>query len=437
MSILPPQLPPTFLDTSPVANGLALTRDQLGFFSRLVREAGDVCHFALTDGITYLINDPALIREILVVQEKKFRKWAFHRTLEVFGTGLLGSEGELHRQMRQIVRPPLQQQRVSDYATEIVNLAMEKQKTWREGEINLTREMELLTLEIVGRLLFGVTVAERAEKILELSHTVQRLSERPNTSPDAERMFNEANAALTQIGKEILQERASRPGGNDLLSHLIAAREKDDQVVSTDQILQEMRTVIMAGHVTTAITIACAVWLLAQNPEVESRLHEEIDERLGKRSPTAADAAALPFCQMILLETLRLYPPVWILGRQTLSEVTLGRYTFPTGALILIVPWLLHRDSRYFREPEKFEPERWRNDARSGLPRCCYLPFSIGSRSCVGEQFAMMEATLTLALIAQRWKFRELPSKPDPGWTPQIVYWPRRGIRLLAQRRNP
>jgi cytochrome P450 len=125
------------------------------------------------------------------------------------------------------------------------------------------------------------------------------------------------------------------------------------------------------------------------------------------------------------------------MGRETLREVKLGQYTLPRGAHVLIIPWLLHRDPRFFHEPEKFNPERWRDDARARLPRCSYLPFSTGSRSCVGERFAMMEATLVLALIAQRWKFAELPAKPDPGWTPQIVYWPRRGIRLLAQRRQP
>jgi cytochrome P450 len=437
MSILPPQLPPTFHDTSPVANGLALARDQLGFFSRLAREAGDFAHYELSDGIVYVVNDPALVREVLIVQEDSFRKWAFHRALDVFGTGLLGSQGELHRRMRQIVRPPLQQNRVAEYATKIVDLAEKRLSAWREGEIDLSREMELLTLEIVSELLFSVPLGDRAAKILDLSHAVQRLSERPSSSPADERSFTEANAALTAIGHEILQERMRRPVSDDLLSHLFVAHQKDGEAVSADQVLQEMRTIIMAGHVTTAITIASALWLLAQNPHVENFWQGEVDEKVGSRRPAADDVDLLPFCEMILCETLRLYPPVWIMGRETLREVKLGGYVLPRGSHVLILPWLLHRDPRFFHEPEKFNPERWRDDARARLPRCAYLPFSTGSRSCVGDRFAMMEATLVLALIAQRWKFVELPAKPDPGWTPQIVYWPRRGIRLIAQRRHP
>ena len=436
MSTLSHHLPPTLPDTSPVANGIALTREPLVFFERLAREAGNFAHYALNDRVVYFVNEPKLIREVLVANEDSFRKWAFNDSFRlIFGDGLIGSYGELHRKVRKVAQPSLQQNRLARYAETIVDLAERRQNDWREGEIDLSSEMTLLTVEVIARVLFSTSLGDRARKILEATHTLMRLSTKLGGAAEDVRAFAEANATVSTITEELLDEGAAAGGEGNLLSHLLAAHARDENGISRDQLREEMRTFILAGHVTTAQSLACACWLLARDPVSEKKLHEEVDTVLAGRRPRAEDLPRLSFCEMIMLETLRLYPPVWVFGREALRDVNLDGFTLLAGSELVICSWLLHRSPRLFPEPESFDPERWRNNARARLPRCSYLPFSTGPRNCLGEHFALMESVLVLASIAKKWKFRELPGQHDPGWTPQLLYWPRRGIRLKAKYR--
>lgn len=435
MSILQEKLPPTLRDSSPVANGVALTRDPLAFFVRLSREAGDFAHYILSDGLVYFVNDPRLVREVLLLFEADFAKWAFNDSFRlVFGTGLIGSIGELHRRMRKVAHPPLQPSVVPRYANIIVDLAHKQLSTWRAGEIDVSLHMSQLTLNAVATALFSMSLGQRVDMIREATSTMMRLSTKLGGAPQDVGAFDHANESVSLIAQQIHDEGAARPNDTgDLLSLLIAAERAG--IMSGAQLRQEIRTFLLAGHATTAQSIACAFWLLARNPDAQAKLQNEIDSVVGQATPSLEHVPRLKYCEAVFLEVLRLYPPVWVFGREALNDVTLDGITIKEGQELVICTWLLHRNEQFFPEPEKFRPERWLDDLRARLPRGTYLPFSTGARNCIGEHFAMLEATLVLASALQKWTFRELPGSPDPGWSAQLLYWPRRGIKLEVEAR--
>ncbi|MEY2546328.1 MAG: hypothetical protein QOG48_1445 [Verrucomicrobiota bacterium] len=437
MSILQKKLPPTLPDSSPVANGIALTRDPLGFYSRLAREAGDFAHYILSDRLVYFVNDPRIVREILLVREADFAKWAFNDSFRViFGTGLIGSHGETHRKMRKVAQPPLQPSVVPRYAKIIVDLTRQRQKAWQNGVIDFSREMNMLTIQIVTRALFSISFSEeRTNEVREAVSTLLRLNTKLGGAPVDVAAFNEANEVINRICAQIADEGPSDPSDGNLLAVLLEAQRAG--VMPPEQLREELRTILLAGHVTTSQTLSCMFWLLARNPHAREQIDREIESVTAGATPGIEHVPHLKFCERVVLETLRLYPPVWVFGREALHDVELEGVTIETGEELVIVPWLLHRNPEFFPEPDAFKPERWENDLRSRLPRGSYLPFSTGARSCLGEHFAMLETILVLASIAQQWKFADLPDSPDPGWSAQLLFWPRRGIRLQAERRAP
>lgn len=328
----------------------------------------------------------------------------------------------------------MQPSRLGRYVEIMVEAAERRQKSWGEGEVDLSREMSLLTLEVIGESLFSMSLGDRAEKILEATDTLLRLNTKIGGLPENTAAFEEANDALSRLAQELIDQGPARSDDENLLATMIAAQRAG--ALSANQLREEVRTFILAGHVTTAQGLASAFWLLSRHPDAQKTLQEEVDTVLGGRSPRQEDIAQLRFCEMVMLETLRLYPPIWVFGREALRDVPLDGATIKAGQELVICPWLLHRNPEIFPEPDSFNPTRWSGNARGALPRGSYLPFSIGPRSCLGEHFAMTESVLVLASVAQRWKFRELSSRPDPGWSPQLLYWPRRGIRLEAVRRS-
>lgn len=436
MSILQEKLPPTLPGTSPVANGIALTRDPLAFFSRLAREVGDFAHYVLSDRLIFFINDPRLVREVLLVREADFAKWAFNDSFRlVFGTGLIGSHGDLQRRMRKVAQPPLQVSVIPRYAKVIVDRTKEMQDQWRGGVVDLTREMAVLTVQVVIEALFSISLGnERTDRVFEATASLLRLNTKLGGAPDDVAGFKEANAAISEVADEIAREGESLPNESGNLLSLFIEEHRAGHI-SAEQVRQEIRTVLLAGHVTTAQSLACALWLLARHPEIQQQVEAEVDRVLVGETPRAEHAAQLHLCEMVVLEVLRMYPPVWVFGREALRDVEIEGITIKQGEELVISSWLLHHNPEFFPEPNEFNPARWQNDLRSRLPRGVYLPFSTGARNCLGEHFAMLEMILVLASLLQRWKFRELPGSPDPGWSAQLLYWPRRGIKLEAQPR--
>ena len=433
-------LPPTLPDTSPLANVLALKRDLLGFFTRLAREAGSFAHYTTGPGnVFYFVNDPAPIREVLVRQEDAFRKWSLSDTYHlVLGRSVVTSDEPLHRKLQAVERPAFHQNRMPEYARLMVEAATERQTAWDEGEMEVEREMHALALEVAAQTFFSTSVAEGLDAHLDAAAAIRRLSGQFGSSGQEDDAFLEANGHFVAFARELLDRRRQDGGSDaDLLALLLHAQLRDGETMTDAQIVDEIRAFLLAGHLTTATVMAGTLWLLSRDLETQAALHRELDAVLGGRAPTLADVPALGWCERVFLEALRLFPPVWVLHREAVRPVRLGGYDLPAGAKLLIIPWTLHRVPEIFPEPERFLPARWENDARSRLPRGAFLTFAAGSRSCMGERFAMVEGVLLLATLLQRWRFEPSPRQQELVWYPHIVLWPRRGVLLRATQRGP
>jgi cytochrome P450 len=307
-------------------------------------------------------------------------------------------------------------------------LASERAERWRGAErIDIAAEMNRLTLAIVARTLFGADVGDRSDEVREALTTVIEMFDL-QASPLAEwldrlplprvRRFRRAQARLDAVIYRLIAERRRMPAADrgDLLSLLLAARDQegDGQGMTDQQLRDEAITVFLAGHETTANALAWTWWLLACHPEVERRWHLELNSVLEGRVPAAGDVAGLTYTRMVLAESMRLYPPAWIVGRRAVEDVEIGGYVIPRGTIVLVSQWVTHRDARFFPEPDVFAPERWEPGHVPARPRYAYFPFGGGSRVCIGEGFAWMEGILALATIGQRWTLGRLETGPAP-----------------------
>ncbi len=430
---------PTFADASPLGNIMMLKRDPLGFYDRLAGEVGSFGQFELSTGTYYFVNDPPLVREVLGSGSDAFVKWSFNAAFKLlFRDGILSSEEPLHRRMQRVVRPVLARDRLAGYAEDIVAIARRRLDGWQEGLVDLARELSLLTLEIAGQCLLSVDLGASAEEIYEATRTIQRLSGRHGAAPQENREYDCIVATLYRLVAEIRAESA-RSGAveDDLLKLLLAAQDLDPAGVTEERIQEELMTFLLAGHMTIATTLGVACWMLARDPALQAEVHRQVVAAIGDRPPTLADLPALGLCERVFLETMRLYPPVWALGRQSVRPLVLGGQPLPVGARVVICLWTLHRDPQRFPAPESFRPERWENNLRDSLPPGSYVPFSSGPRACLGERFAMLEGPLVLACLAQRWHFTDPAPAAAPAWTPRLILWPRGGVHLQARRHPP
>jgi cytochrome P450 len=220
-----------------------------------------------------------------------------------------------------------------------------------------------------------------------------------------------AIAEIDALLFRIISARRKTPPRDDLLGTLLAAQDDDGSGMSDKQLRDEAITLFLAGHETTALTLAHTLYLLSKHPDVERKLHAELEEVLGGRAPSANDVRALPYTERVLKESMRLFPPAWTTGRETTEEIEVRGYRVPKGAQVMVSQWIVHRDPRWFPNPEGFDPDRWTPERAKSIPRFAYFPFGGGPRVCIGNHFAMMEATLILAMIVQRWKLELLPGQ--------------------------
>jgi cytochrome P450 len=446
--------PPGPKRTTPVARlrgYIAFRRDPLNFLTRLAQEHGDIVHFHVGGQRAYLVNHPDLIRDVLVTHQDHFYKGrALQRSKRLLGEGLLTSEGEHHRRQRRLAQPAFHKKRIESYGDVMTAYAARHTARWQDGaRVDIAREMMRLTLSIVGKTLFNADVESDADdirgaltEIMELfnmlllpySEYIERLP-LPQT-----RRFERARAKLDQIIYRIVEER--RAGGadaGDLLSMLLAARDEETggTGMTDQQIRDEVMTLILAGHETTANALSWTWYLLAEHPEVEARLHAELDEVLdgGRRLPTVEDIARLRYTEMVVSESMRLYPPAWVVGRLAIKDCESGGYIIPAGALVLVSQYVMHRDARYFPRPASFDPMRWTMEAKESRPAYSYFPFGGGARRCIGEGFAWMELVLLVASIASRWRMTLDPGQRVETY-PRITLRPRHGIRVTLERRD-
>jgi cytochrome P450 len=420
-------------------------RDPLGFFTHCARTYGDITGMRYFNFRVFFINNPDYIEDVLVNNARKFHKGrVLQANKGLFGEGLLTSEGSFWLRQRRLAQPAFHRARIATYAETMVRYTERLLENWHDGdERDIHEEMMRVTLQIVGKTLFDADVAKDAQEVgrslellLELSADFGKAILIPAWVPTPHNIRKSlAIRKLDKIIYRIIEDRrkSDRDIG-DLLSMLLAARDEDGSRMTDKQLRDESITLFLAGHETTANALSWTWWLLAQNPEAEQKLHAELDSMLGGRTPTLDDVAKLKYTEHILTESLRLYPPAWGTARVAIEDHEIGGYKVPKGTGVSFTQWTMHRDPRWFENPEKFSPERWEDGLAKRLPRFAYFPFGGGPRQCIGNTFALMEATLVLTTIAQKFRFRLVEGHPVVP-LPSITLRPRYGIRAVLEKR--
>ena len=426
-----------------------MSRDWLGFYNRCAEEYGDVACVRLAHISVYLVAHPRDIETVLVTNAGNFTKSADYRALaRVLGRGLLTSEGEFWKRQRSLIQPAFHRENILNYATVMTGAAARMLDSWKnEVELNIHDALMRVTLEIVARCLFGAEVTDAAERVGKAMEVVtERFVSNASLAmlfpfdipllfvPQERRAIRELNEI---IGSIIRKRRSSNEPREDLLDMLLRVRDADGNPMSDAQLRDEVMTLFLAGHETTAIALSWACYLIGQNPHIEAQLAEELRAVLGDRAPTPEDLPRLRYTEMVLKEAMRLYPAVWGIGRRALKDCEIGGYRVPAGSNIFILQWRTQRDPRFFPNPERFDPERWREDpVRSGkIPRFAYFPFGGGPRVCVGAAFAMMEAVLLLAMMQQKFHLEVVRGHPIEIFA-SVTLRPKHGIRVIPQRRT-
>ena len=393
-----------------------------------------------------LVRHPDLLRELLVDRNADVTKARGLRLAQtILGDGLLTSEVPRHTRQRKLVLPAFHHGRLRDYGRTMVDLSRDEAIRWTEGEpFDAAEAMNRLALAIAGRTLFGADVLDDADRVsgavrgamAAFDGAQYPLSDRLTWLPTrANRTSKRARAVLDDLVYGLIHERHRAPEADhtDLLGMLLDARDEDTGEAMTDEeVRDEVMTLLLAGHETTAVALAWTWVLLAQNPDAEARLHEEVDALPAP--PTFDDLGRLPYARQVFAESMRLYPPAWSVGRQAACDTELGGRPIPKGTTILFAPLHLHRDPRFWDEPEAFRPERFAPEERAGRHKFAYLPFSAGRRGCIGEQFAWVEGTLVLATIAQRWRLSLAAAPPAPHGS--VTLRPSGPVRMVATGRG-
>jgi cytochrome P450 len=422
-------------------------RDLLGFVTDCAREYGDVVAFRVPRRRLVLINHPDFIEEILTAHARRTTKTAILNMLRpLLGNGLLLSEGDTWLRQRRLIQPAFHRQRIAAYGDVMAGYADRAVREWTNGQTrDVHADMMAITQAIVAKTLFDADVSDAAWEVGQALHVLTedfsrrraRLLELPRWVPTPARRRN--RAAIARLDRLVYQiiakRRASGEDRGDLLSILLAARDADDGSRMTDQqVRDETMTLFLAGHETTAVSLSWTWYLLAQHPDVEAQLVDELRNVLGGRLPTVADLPRLRYTEMVVTESMRLYPPAFMLTRRVVEPFEVGGHRMAAETTLIMSQWVVQRDERWFETPQAFRPERWEHDLVKRLPRYAYFPFGGGPRLCIGNTFALMEATLLLATIAQRFRFTLVPGA---SVTPllSVTLRPAHGIPMILRAR--
>lgn len=423
-------------------------RDPLGFVSRVAAAHGDIARFHVAGTPIFLITSPDAVQEILVGRHKDAVKDMITRGLSrALGQGLLTSEGQTWRRQRKLAAPSFSRNDIAVYGDAMVAIATRLAASLTDGDVrDVHHDMTRATLDVVVRTLFDRAAVPEADNV---GHSVTSMVEAYRDSfigwqrllPDwvptpSRRRFRRSVRAIDTVLTEVITDaRARQEPGSDLLSRLLAATDDDGAGMSDRQLRDEIITLFLAGHETTAIALTAAFYLLGTHPEVRARAIAEIDEVLGKRPATVADVPKLRFLDAIMRETMRLYPPAWIIGREATRDIEVAGHVVPEGAQMLMSQWVIHRDARWFSEPVTFRPDRWLDGSTESLPRYAYVPFGGGPRVCIGNHFAMLEAVLILATMLQHAELCEVGDTRLELF-PAITLRPTEPVRMQVRRRS-
>ncbi|ERN42138.1 cytochrome P450 [Rubidibacter lacunae KORDI 51-2] len=425
------------------------SKDPLKFLCDCERSYSSIVPLRLGLSQTCFLTDPSFIAEVLrerTVFVKNTPGWQAIRTL--VGVGLLGSDGDFWTRQRKLTQPTFHQRRIVAFGELMVKATEKMLVDWKENAVrDIHRDMMDLTLDIVMQALLNVNIEGKEAKAIAraLDLSMKWFSQQQKRGfllpiniplPLTRRYFASVREMDGFIFKLIQQRRVSSEDTGDLLSMLLHVKdETDGSQMSDRQLRDELATLMLAGHETTANALTWTWMLLAQNPQVEAKLHQELDVVLQGRLPSAADLPHLTFAQNILKESMRLYPPIVLMARSAIQDYVLMGCRIPKKCIVLMSPWVMHRSDRYFEDPLSFQPERWENDMEKRLPKCTYFPFGEGPRICIGKSFAQMESILILATIAQRYRLR-LETEHEIVPFPSITLRPRDGLQMHLLRRQ-
>lgn len=422
-------------------------RDMLGFLVRMREEYGDIAYFKLGSRKMYLVSDPELIKDILVTHNRNFTKSrALQRAKIVLGEGLLTSEGESHVRQRKIIQPVFHHKRIKGYGDTMALYTAKMAEGWESGQVvDIHCEMMRLSLAIITKTIFDADVESESDEIgkslTDIVTLFPRLlfpySEILDKLPlPGNKRCQEAMEHLDKIIYGLIEERRNRKSKKeDLLAMLLEAQDEEGGAgMSDQQVRDEAITLFMAGQETTANSLSWTFYLISQNPEVERKLKEEIEAVLNGKLPSLDDLGKLTYTHKVFKEAIRLYPPAWAVARRAKEDYDLDGYTVPSGTDIFMSQFVVHRDPRHYKEPHRFNPDRWTKEFEEELPKFAYFPFGGGPRRCIGEPFAWMEGVIVLASIIPNWKMRLVPKQnivPDA----LITIRPKHGVKMILEKR--
>jgi cytochrome P450 len=422
--------------------------DRLTAATRYAREYGDMVYLRIGPLRVVMVTSPALTEEVLVTRAKEFTKgWIENLVRPAAGNGILLSEGDFWKRQRRMVAPPFHKQKLAGYGETMVRVARAMTDGWRDGEVrDIYPDATNIGLAVAAKTMFGVDVDRDAAGLRSaLASLMSAVKERIDAKlplPDfvptsAMRRLKRARETLDSILHRAIEERRATPGTrDDLLSLLLEVRDEEDgRGMSDQQLRDEAMTLFLAGFETTAINLSWIVQLIATHPEAQDKLRAEVATVIGDRPATAEDLRQLKYTERVVNEALRLYPPAWAMDRLPIADLELGPYRIKRGTDVWLLPWVLHRDPRFWSEPERFDPDRWDGELQKRLPKFAYFPFGGGPRVCIGNAFALMETTLVTATLAQRFRFSPVAGAaptPEPGYTLR----PTPGVTVRIHRHN-
>ncbi len=395
----------------------------------------------------YNVANAEVAHDILVKKASSFYKDPGYRDQQggiamVLGRGLITSDGAHWREHRKLVAPAFHAQRIHAYAETMVDATQKLMQTWEDGaQRDVSHDMMVLTLRIVAKTLFSTEVEADINLINRVIEQFQRIAVEqlfPSWLPTPSRIITrQVTHKLNQRIYEMIAQRRANGGDNgDLMAMLLLSTDEDGNRLSDLDVRDEAVTLILAGHETTSNTLSWTFKLLAEHPEVEARLHAELDAVLGGRVPTLADLRQLTYTNMVLKEAMRLYPAAWVIGRQALEDVEIQGEVIPKGAILNIYTYFIQRNEKYWDNPTRFDPERFSPENEGRINKWAYIPFSTGPRVCVGNSFAMMEAQLLLATIASRFQL-SLPTGHTVELNPLVTLNPKGGLPMILKERQP
>jgi cytochrome P450 len=440
----PPVLPGHWL----LGNLREFRKDMLGVYMRCARECGDIATYRIGLRRLVFISHPEFIEQVLVTENRKFIKHYALRLLKpTLGEGLLTSDGDFWLRQRRLMQPAFSRPRVESYGPIIVDYTQKMLATWRSGETrDLHADMMQLALSIVSKALLDVDAGDKSHEVsAAIEWIMQDFNSRFQSAvplpfgipiPRNFELRRRVRLLESVIQQIINERRADRRDHGDLLSVLVHARDEQDQTGMTDrQLRDEVMTLFLAGHETTANLLSWTWYLLATHRDVEAKVLNELDLVLAGRLPSAADVPQLTYTEQVLLETMRLHPPAYAMGRESVEDCTIGGYRIPAGSTVIMSQYVMHRDPRYFDRADEFDPGRWSGGLMKRLPKYVYFPFGAGPRACIGNTFAMLEAILVVATVVPRFQFSLTANRPVALW-PSVTLRPRDGIHAVVHERQ-